>query len=86
MAGVRLLGVHQRQGAGRQGMTGAAALVTADPLEDGAYGEGVVAMTAERLSGKVRMEQLHPRQPGARQHAIGIHPQRPSRIAAYPSR
>ncbi|MNN95902.1 hypothetical protein D3C81_2147880 [compost metagenome] len=61
MASVRLLGVHQRQRPGRQRVAGAPALVATDTQEDGADGEGVVAMAAEGLPGKVRMEQLHPR-------------------------
>ena len=73
IAGVRLLRVHQRQRAGRQHVVRAAALVATGTLEDGADGEGIVAVTPEWLAGEVRMEQLHPGQPGARQQTIGVH-------------
>jgi len=62
-------------------MAGAAALVAADAVEDGADGEGIVAVTAERLAGEVGVEQLHAGQPGTHQQAV-VHDRSPASSSA----
>ena len=59
--GVRLFGIHQRQGSRWQRVALTAALVAAHTLYDRPNGKRVVTVAPERLAGKVGVEQLDSR-------------------------